>query len=75
MMSPIWSESMVSNSSSAAAIASTLSRLSSSSLRATAYCVSMMLRISVSILSSVSPDTLVVRVIERPRKISPSSSA
>ena len=46
MMSSIWSASSVSHSSSALAIASTLSRLSSSSLRASAYCSSMIRRIS-----------------------------
>src|SRR5690606_31488683 len=41
MMSSIWSESMVSHSSSAAAMASILSRLPSMMLRATVYCSSM----------------------------------
>jgi hypothetical protein len=75
MMSPICSASIVSNSSSALAIASTMSRFSSMSLRASAYCRSMMPRISASTLRIVSSDMLTVRVIARPRKISPSFSA
>src|SRR5918992_1954719 len=48
MMSPIWSASSVSYSSSAFAIASTLSRLYSSRRRARRYCWSTMRRISAS---------------------------
>src|SRR6185312_5406855 len=74
-MSSIWSASIVSNSSSALAIACILSLLSTMSFLASAYCSSMMRRISFSIFSSVWLETLLVRVIERPRNTSPSSSA
>ncbi len=74
MISAIWSESIVSSSSSALAIASTLSRLSSSSFRATAYCWSMILRISWSTFCIVASDTFFCVVIDRPRKTSPSFS-
>src|SRR5690606_23599 len=72
MMSSIWSESMVSHSSSAAAMASILSRLPSMMLRATVYCSSMILRISWSTFCMVDSDTCVVLVTLRPRKTSPS---
>src|SRR3954452_24148785 len=74
MMSEIWSASIVSHSSSALVIASTLSRLSSKSLRATRYCWSMMRRISASTFCMVASDTFLCVWIERPRKISPSFS-
>src|SRR6185436_4583493 len=74
MMSAICSASRVSNSSSAAAIASTLSRFSSRSLRATPYCLSMMRRISESTFCMVASETFLCVWIERPRKISPSFS-
>ena len=75
MMSSIWSESIVSHSSSAAAIACILSWLSSMSLRAIAYCSSMMRRMTRSTFRIVSSDIVVVLVTERPRKTSPSFSA
>jgi hypothetical protein len=75
MMSSIWSESIVSHSSSAAAIACILSWLSSISFLAMAYCSSMMRRITRSTFLIVSSDIVVVLVTERPRKTSPSFSA
>ena len=74
MMSSIWSASIVSHSSSALAIASTLSRFSSSRRRARRYCVSMMRRISPSTFCMVASETFLCVVIERPRKISLSFS-
>ena len=75
MMSSTWPASSVSYSSSAAAIASTLSRLSSMSFLASAYCSSMMRRISRSTFCIVASDTFFCVAIERPRKTSPSFSA
>ena len=74
MMSAIWSASIVSSSSSAFAIASTFSRLSSRSLRATAYWESMILRISSSTFCIVDSDTFFCVVTDRPRNTSPSFS-
>src|SRR5690348_9333089 len=74
MMSPIWSESSVSHSRSAFVIISTLSRLSSRSFLASAYCSSMMRRISWSIFCIVDSEMFLCVVIERPTKTSPSFS-
>ena len=75
MMSSSWSESMVSHSNSALAIACTLSLFSSISLRASAYCVSMILRTSSSTFCMVDSLMVVVLVTERPKNTSPSFSA
>src|SRR5688572_1218277 len=74
MMSFSWSASSVSHSSSARVIASTLSRFSSSSRRASLYCSSMMRLISESTFCSVDSETFLCVVMERPRNTSPSFS-
>src|SRR5690349_19905955 len=74
MMSPIWSESIVSSSSSSFAITLALSRISAVCLRASPYCWSMMPQITASTLFIVSSDMFTVRVMARPRNISPSLS-
>src|SRR6185295_12979162 len=74
MMSLIWSASMVSHSSSALVITSTLSRFSSSRRRASAYCWSMIARTSLSTDFIVSSDMFWCVVTWRPRNTSPSFS-
>src|SRR5688500_19281867 len=74
MMSFSCSASSVSHSSSALAIASTLSRFSSSSRRASLYCSSTMRRISWSTFCKVVSETFLCVVIERPRNTPPSFS-
>src|SRR4029079_11923453 len=74
MMSFTCSASIVSHSINALVIASTLSRFSSISRRASEYCSSMILRISASTFCIVASDKLLCVVMERPRNTSPSFS-
>lgn len=74
MMSVICSASSVSHSSNAFAITSILSRFSSISRRANAYCSSIIRRISASTFCIVASDTFLCVVMERPRNTSPSFS-